>query len=173
MQVMGLLRQGSYVDSIALMQIAEELQCLAGIETATVVMGTPANLATLGGAKLRPPEADGAGPNDLVVAVRAKSAEAGRAALKRAEVLLANRGRAGAVINHLKERDHACAGVQSRDARSRRHRRGRTTAGQGGLPRGARRRRPRQDRGQRRGERLHPGAGDALLPDAHRPALGA
>jgi len=116
MQVMGLLRQGSYVDSIALMQIAEELQCLAGIETATVVMGTPANLATLGGAKLRPPEADGAGPNDLVVAVRAKSAEAGRAALQRAEALLANRGRGESPLVEVRPRSIASAARRTVDA---------------------------------------------------------
>jgi FdrA protein len=93
MQVMGLRRQGSYVDSIALMQIAEELQRLPGIETAALMMGTPANLASLDETRLRPPEADAAGPNDLVVSVRAKSAEAAHAALQRAETLLANRGR--------------------------------------------------------------------------------
>jgi hypothetical protein len=90
---MGLLRQGLYVDSIALMQIAEELQRLPGIEAGAVVMGTPANLASLDAAKLRPPEADGADPNDLLVAVRATSGQAGRAALQRAEARLASSGR--------------------------------------------------------------------------------
>jgi FdrA protein len=90
---MGLLRQDLYADSIALMQLAEGLQRLPGIEAAAVVMGTPANLASLDQAKLRPPEANGAGPNDLVVAVRATSGEVGRAALLCAEALLAGRGR--------------------------------------------------------------------------------
>jgi FdrA protein len=89
---MGLLRQGLYVDSIALMQIAEALQRLPEIEAVAVVMGTPANLASLDAAKLRSPEADGAGPNDLVVAVRATSGKAGHAALQHAEALLASRG---------------------------------------------------------------------------------
>lgn len=116
MQVMGLRRQGSYVDSIALMQITEELQRLPGIETATVVMGTPANLASLDGAKLRPPEADGAGPNDLVVAVRATSTEAGHAALQRAEALLANRGRVEHPRGEVRPRSIASAARRTVDA---------------------------------------------------------
>lgn len=91
--VMGLLRRGSYVDSIALMHIAEELQRLPGIAAAALLMGTPANRAALVEASLSPPEAENAGPNDLVVAVRAEEADAGRAALGRAEALLASRHR--------------------------------------------------------------------------------
>ena len=93
MYVTGLLRRGSYADSIELMQIAEELRRLAGIGAAALLMGTPANLATLAEAGLEAPEAEGAGPNDLVVAVRAESAAAGRAALERAEALLASHRR--------------------------------------------------------------------------------
>jgi len=45
--VMGLLRRGAYADSIALMQVADELRRLPGIATAALLMATPANLATL------------------------------------------------------------------------------------------------------------------------------
>lgn len=88
---MGWRRRGSYVDSIALMQIAEELHRLPGIAAVALLMGTPANLAVLAEANLSPPEVEGAGPNDLVVAVRAESNDAGRAALGRAEILLGTR----------------------------------------------------------------------------------
>ncbi|HYB43107.1 MAG TPA: hypothetical protein VEL75_15115, partial [Candidatus Methylomirabilis sp.] len=92
--VTGSLRRGSYADSIELMQIAEELRRLAGVFAAALLMGTPANLAALAEAGLESPDCRGAGPNDLVVAVRAESAAAGRAALELAESLLARRGRA-------------------------------------------------------------------------------
>lgn len=89
MHVMGLLRRGAYADSIALMQIAEELRRLPGIATAALLMATPANLATLAEADLLPAEAEGAAPEDIVLAVRADDAASGRAALARAEALLA------------------------------------------------------------------------------------
>jgi FdrA protein len=87
--VMGLLRRGAYADSIALMQIAEELRRLRGIATAALLMATPANLATLAEAELLPPEAEGAVAEDIVLAVRAGDVASGRAALARAEALLA------------------------------------------------------------------------------------
>lgn len=114
--VMGLLRQGSYVDSIALMQIAEELLGLSGIEAATLVMGTPANLANLEESKLRPREAERAGPNDVVVAVSATSEQAGHAALQRAEALLANRGRADSTHIETRPRSIASAARRTADA---------------------------------------------------------
>jgi FdrA protein len=87
--VMGLLRRGAYADSIALMQVADELRRLPGIATAALLMATPANLATLAEADLLPPEAEGAAAEDLVLAVRADDVASGRAALVRAEALLA------------------------------------------------------------------------------------
>jgi FdrA protein len=116
MHLMGLRRQGSYVDSIALMQIAEELHGLPGIEAATLVMGTPANLANLEESKLRPREAEDAGPNDLVVAVRATNEQAGRAALQRAEALLANRGRADSTHIETRPRSIVSAARRTVDA---------------------------------------------------------
>jgi FdrA protein len=87
--VMGLLRRGAYADSIALMQIAEELRRLPGIATAALLMATAANLATLAEADLLPPEAEGAAAEDIVLAVRADDVASGRVALARAEALLA------------------------------------------------------------------------------------
>lgn len=57
-----------YQDSVSLMQISAQLNTLSGIEQASVVMGTEANLQQLNDAGLN----DGckAGPNDLVIAVR-------------------------------------------------------------------------------------------------------
>ena len=61
-----------YQDSVSLMQISAHISRLAGIEQASVVMGTSTNLAQLRDAALD----DGctAGPNDLVIAVRGEIA---------------------------------------------------------------------------------------------------
>ena len=59
----------SYRDSVELMQIAAELESLAGIDRAGLVMATPANREVLAAAGLLSDETASAGPNDLVVAV--------------------------------------------------------------------------------------------------------
>jgi FdrA protein len=69
-----------YRDSVSLMQLSSALATRPGIEQASAVMGTPANLALLAQAGLdagRPAP----GPNDLVIAVRGKNAAALDAAL--------------------------------------------------------------------------------------------
>lgn len=70
MTVFVLVRKESYYDSVLLMRISQTLRALPGAADAVAVMGTPQNRVLLvqqgfGGAAL-----DGAGPNDLVLAVR-------------------------------------------------------------------------------------------------------
>jgi FdrA protein len=93
MHVTGLVQTGSYVDSIALMQVAEALRRLPGVAEAAVLMGTEANRAMLAEAGIWPAEAEGAGPDDLVIAVRAEGRGAGQAALREAAALLGRRRR--------------------------------------------------------------------------------
>lgn len=57
-----------YQDSVSLMQISAQVSKLPGVEQASVVMGTPTNLAQLEDAGLA--QGVQAGPNDLVIAVR-------------------------------------------------------------------------------------------------------
>jgi succinyl-CoA synthetase alpha subunit len=87
--IRGSVYRNSYRDSVELMGIAAELEKLPGIVRAGLVMATPANLAVLAGAGMAEAAADGAGPNDLVVAVAAADGDAARAALDRAGTLLA------------------------------------------------------------------------------------
>ncbi len=61
--------RNSYRDSVELMQIAAELEGMAGIDRAGLVMATPANREVLASAGLLSDAAASAGPNDLVVAV--------------------------------------------------------------------------------------------------------
>jgi FdrA protein len=86
--IRGSVYRNSYRDSVELMGIAAELEKLPGIVRAGLVMATPANLAVLAGAGMVEAAADGAGPNDLVVAVAAADDDAATAALARAGALL-------------------------------------------------------------------------------------
>jgi FdrA protein len=65
------VRPGAYFDSVVLMRIAAELESRPGVEASSLVMATPANKAVLGGAGLLDAAAERAGPNDLVIALRA------------------------------------------------------------------------------------------------------
>ena len=85
------LKRSFYQDSVALMGLARELRTGAGVGEAAALMGTPANLALMADAGLLTDEARAAGPNDLVIVVRADSAAEAEAALARAESLLTAR----------------------------------------------------------------------------------
>ncbi len=86
-----LIRTAAYHDSVALMQLARALRELPGVQDAAAVMGTPANRAILADAGLLTPEAESAGPGDLVIAISAADEAALQAAVARAEALLARR----------------------------------------------------------------------------------
>ena len=69
-----------YRDSVSLMQLSAALAKLPGVEQASAVMATPANLELLRDAGLLE-GAVAASPNDLLVALRGKSAAALEAAI--------------------------------------------------------------------------------------------
>jgi succinyl-CoA synthetase alpha subunit len=76
------------------MLVARELAGLPEVEDAAVVMGTEANKAILREAGLLTDDAAGAGPNDLLIAVRASAGVTDRA-LVNAERLLSSKREAG------------------------------------------------------------------------------
>ncbi len=79
------VRRGFYLDSVALMRISASLSGNEGAETVALMIGTPSNLAILDEAGLLTEAGRTAGPDDLVLAVRAESEEALGAALSAAE----------------------------------------------------------------------------------------
>jgi FdrA protein len=85
----ALIKPNSYFDSVTLMTVAGAVGQLPGVELASLVMGTELNLGLLRDNGLRTPETEHAGPNDLIIAVRAASEEAATAALAEAESRLA------------------------------------------------------------------------------------
>ena len=83
------VRAGFYLDSVALMRISREIEGLAGIAAASLTMASPSNKALLRDAGLLDEAGDAAGPNDLLIAIRAKDGDALRAAFEAAEAALA------------------------------------------------------------------------------------
>lgn len=85
------IRRSAYTDSIVLMQLRASLADLANVIDAGVVMGTPANLELLAQSGLLPPEAQDAGPDDLIITVKAYDEASALAALAQVDPLLAHR----------------------------------------------------------------------------------
>ncbi len=92
------LRRGSYHDSVSLLQVSRAVAGTEGVEAAQVAMATELNVEVLGSMGFAVP--DGAGPNDLVVALRADDDDglsAGLAAVEEAlRALSAPAGTTGA-----------------------------------------------------------------------------
>ncbi|MBF8289269.1 MAG: YahF/FdrA-like protein [Chloroflexi bacterium] len=84
--------RNSYRDSVELMRIAAELEGMAGVTRAGLVMATKANCEVLTEAGLFVDAVAGAGPNDLVVALASDDPDAAMAALDRAAARLAGAG---------------------------------------------------------------------------------
>ena len=84
-----LVKPNTYHDSVTLMTVSRAIDDMPGVEAASIVMATALNLDLLRDSGLTAP--DGAGPNDLVVAVRAASEGEAEAALAEAEARLTRR----------------------------------------------------------------------------------
>ena len=79
------VRRGFYLDSVVLMRISASLSGSEGVETASLMIGTPSNLVILGEAGLLTEAGRAAGPDDLIIAVRAENEESVATALDEAE----------------------------------------------------------------------------------------
>jgi FdrA protein len=87
MPAFNFVRKSFYRDSVTLMRLSRDMEAVAGVTSATAMMGTPHNRALLEQAGLLAPEGAAAEPADLIVAVVADSraaAEAARAAAEHA-----------------------------------------------------------------------------------------
>jgi FdrA protein len=86
MAILNRVRRGFYADSVELMRISRGLASRHGIEAASAMIGTASNLELLREAGLLTAEAEKAGANDLIIAVRGE-AQAAEAALEAADAL--------------------------------------------------------------------------------------
>lgn len=85
------LRPGAYADSVTLLQVSRAVQELPGVSAAQVAMATPLNLDVLVQMGFEVPA--GAGPNDMVVAVRLDDDERLEAVLAGVTTALADANR--------------------------------------------------------------------------------
>jgi FdrA protein len=89
------IRSGAYYDSVILMQLQRSLAEQPGVIDAGVVMGTEANKDLLAQSDLLAPETSAAGPDDMVVVVRADDEANAQAALEQVDELLTRRRQGG------------------------------------------------------------------------------
>lgn len=76
MVIKNYIERNRYYDSVFLMKIASKLAQTKDIDNASIGMGTPLNKETISDLGLDTEEMNSAGPNDLIIAVRAKNEEA-------------------------------------------------------------------------------------------------
>lgn len=91
----GEIRSGAYYDSVILMQLQRSLAALPGVIDAGVIMGTDANKELLEQSDLLAPEIQASGADDMVIVIKAESADAVQSALESVDVLLAARRSTG------------------------------------------------------------------------------
>lgn len=78
------VRRGFYLDSVALMRLSADLTAQGGVEEAVLMIGTPANMQIMRDAGVLADDGASAGPNDLVIALRADSERSANRALAHA-----------------------------------------------------------------------------------------
>jgi succinyl-CoA synthetase alpha subunit len=83
------IRRGTYHDSVTLLRVTQAAAATPGIHAAQIAMATPLNTELATGLGFSVP--DGAGPNDLLIAVIGENADAVAAALQAVEAALAAR----------------------------------------------------------------------------------
>ncbi|NWG75130.1 MAG: acyl-CoA synthetase FdrA [Rubrivivax sp.] len=88
MTLVSQIKPNTYYDSVRLMRVSEMLSQLPGVRQAIVAMGTEANKRVLAETNLLAETVQDAGANDLMLVVKADSAEAGQEALTQAEAKL-------------------------------------------------------------------------------------
>ncbi len=86
--VVNQLRRGFYLDSVALMRASRAVEGFAGVEAASLMIGTDANRALLDDAALLDHVGRDAGANDLIIAIRAADPAVAEAAILSAIELL-------------------------------------------------------------------------------------
>ena len=87
------VRRGVYHDSVTLLQVSRDVTALDGVDDAVVAMGTELNLGIIADLGFDRDGVDGAGPNDLVIAVHATDDDAVAAAVTAIDGALADAGR--------------------------------------------------------------------------------
>jgi succinyl-CoA synthetase alpha subunit len=101
MTVQGEIRTGVYFDSVTLMMVSRDLLSLEHVADATAIMATRENKAILRASGLWCDQFESAGDTDLILAVKAETAEAAAAALEAADGHLQQATHREADVQHL------------------------------------------------------------------------
>lgn len=86
--VRSAIRRGFYLDSVALMRLSRAVSAMDGVKEAACMMASPRNIELLAGAGLLSDDGQRAGPDDLIIAIKAASETTARTALVAAEEML-------------------------------------------------------------------------------------
>ncbi|RCW62476.1 acyl-CoA synthetase FdrA [Halanaerobium sp. ST460_2HS_T2] len=86
-----LIKKDSYYDSVTLMSLSNKILEIDGVEDAVVSMGTAMNKDLLNNIEMATAESEAAEENDLIIAIKAEDEAKYKAALEKAEELLANK----------------------------------------------------------------------------------
>ncbi len=78
------VRQGFYLDSVALMRVARTIGLMPGVEESALMMGTAANRQIMRDARVLDASGEGAEANDLVIGVRAANQSSAMEAISEA-----------------------------------------------------------------------------------------
>ena len=86
--VINAVKTSFYMDSVALMRCSKDIAAREGVDEAALMMGTPANRQILKDAGLLAEDGEAAAAGDLVIGIRASSADSAAEALAAAEAFL-------------------------------------------------------------------------------------
>lgn len=94
MTIQVVIKKNTYVDSVSLMSVSTRANRIDGVQQAVVAMGTEMNKGVLRNVGLFTPEVEAAGNGDLLIVIKAPSAQACEAALGEVEALFKSRDKA-------------------------------------------------------------------------------
>lgn len=83
------IRKDFYLDSVALMRLSQAISAMPGVLSAALMIGTPSNVRIMDDAGLLDAAGRSAGPNDLILAVKAGDMASAEAAFAEADEMLA------------------------------------------------------------------------------------
>ena len=106
--VRTIIRPNTYMDSIFLMQATKAVKKIEGVEQAVVVMGTDLNKTVLSDVGRLTPEAEAAGPGDLIVSLEVTADAAVDAVIEAIDQMSAG-GSKSAVVEEVKYTTIPCA----------------------------------------------------------------
>jgi succinyl-CoA synthetase alpha subunit len=109
MIVKNIVRENTYLDSIMLMSISNQMKKLENVEEAAAIMGSEANKELLREIGILTKDGEGAKPGDLIIAIKTNSNAALNNAIRGVDELLMRRADEKSSLQNVKPLSHAAA----------------------------------------------------------------